>query len=835
MGGALTIVFDRALPCRSLSSPGYAILDSGCGKTIIGRQTLEAFQEIWREAGIDVKPEVLEKNVFRYGNGHQEVSNSVIEMPVFLAGRPGRIRAAIVRGQAPLLLSRPALKTLQARVNFVDDTVLLFPEQVAVPMEVNSAGQYAVRVVGFPPQAPALFKPSGEAASEAKPEPVSCLSVSYNHKRQKVKDFWEFRPSERIVIRHHRKPRSQLFTPAHTQCPIVSMFLQDCRLTKFDRMTPTCRDLSDDWTDAHQAHAKVGDQPWTGQTIFRLSSNAPVPSLPAAEDEFLRLMSFTSKQHRCLMAQLKPSSNREDRDTGGYDIVELFSPPRFALEGAKLGYRVLSADLCTGWDFRKSDHRNQLKDIVRRDKPKLLVCCPPCTWAGGWWHLNRLRMSEAEVAQKESWARLFISFCCEVMAIQKSHGGRFLFEHPRDSVAWRLRSMEQLCKDGHQIPVDMCCYGLSVPGGPLVRKPTSLLVSHADMKSLSRKCPGDASPQHRQHQSISGSWPKLGCISKHAAKYTTAFVKAVLRLTRDLPATECLKLSSELSVECLVAHTVEEMNQEPDNKITDSIRRLHNNLGHPTNQQLVRVLKHGGASEAALTAARSFSCDHCKALKSPTVAHPAQTHRVVEFNALVGVDVKYLRGWLTNQKIPALNILDHASSMQIVVPIFQRETAKIILKTFMERWVSWAGVPQEIVLDPARANVADAFTTVLEQGGATFKLTAADAHWQLGKTEVHGGWFSKILDKILMEHSPTTQEEWIECVNSAHCKNQLIQVYGMTPSQFVFGKNPRVPENLLDEPLEVVPATASLYEEKLQSDKQPGELCWSSKTARHFV
>ena len=122
-------------------------------------------------------------------------------------------------------------------------------------------------------------------------------------------------------------------------------------------------------------------------------------------------------------------------------------------------------------------------------------------------------------------------------------------------------------------------------------------------------------------------------------------------------------------------------------------------------------------------------------------------------------------------------------------------------------------MPQEIVCDPHRANLPDAFSSILEKGGASFKLIAADAHWQLGKCEVHGGWFARVLDRILSEHSPSNREEWTECVSAAHCKNQLIQVYGMTPSQFVFGRNPRIPENLLDEPLEIVPATSSLYEE----------------------
>ena len=130
----------------------------------------------------------------------------------------------------------------------------------------------------------------------------------------------------------------------------------------------------------------------------------------------------------------------------------------------------------------------------------------------------------------------------------------------------------------------------------------------------------------------------------------------------------------------------------------------------------------------------------------------------------------------------------------------------------MERWVAWAGMPTEVIVDPAKPNLADAFTVPLEIIGSTTKITAADAHWQLGKTEVHGGWFGRVLDKVINDQCPQNREEWVDCVHASHCKNQLIQVYGMTPSQFVFGKNPRIAENLLDEPLEVIPATASLYE-----------------------
>ena len=92
---------------------------------------------------------------------------------------------------------------------------------------------------------------------------------------------------------------------------------------------------------------------------------------------------------------------------------------------------------------------------------------------------------------------------------------------------------------------------------------------------------------------------------------------------------------------------------------------------------------------------------------------------------------------------------------------------------------------------------------------------AAEAHWQLGNVEVHGGWSSRVLGKVIAECAPNSRESWLECVHAAHCKNELIQVYGLTPAQFLFGSNPRVPRDLLDEPLDVLPAKASLYEQSV--------------------
>ena len=59
----------------------------------------------------------------------------------------GSIRAAIVKGDAPLLISRAALQKLNAVINFSDSTMTLFTDQRKIPLQTNEAGQFVVRLI----------------------------------------------------------------------------------------------------------------------------------------------------------------------------------------------------------------------------------------------------------------------------------------------------------------------------------------------------------------------------------------------------------------------------------------------------------------------------------------------------------------------------------------------------------------------------------------------------------------------------------------------------------------------------------------------------------------
>ena len=91
--------------------------------------------------------------------------------------------------------------------NFGEGSLQLFDSQAPAPMEVNSAGQYAIKVADFP-----------ELVSFRR-----CtwrLSVEYNNHENKQKGSWEVRPHERTMVGHDRRPQTKLFTPVNTHCPI---------------------------------------------------------------------------------------------------------------------------------------------------------------------------------------------------------------------------------------------------------------------------------------------------------------------------------------------------------------------------------------------------------------------------------------------------------------------------------------------------------------------------------------------------------------------------------------------------------------------------------------
>ena len=93
--------------------------------------------------------------------------------------------------------------------------------------------------------------------------------------------------------------------------------------------------------------------------------------------------------------------------------------------------------------------------------------------------------------------------------------------------------------------------------------------------------------------------------------------------------------------------------------------------------------------------------------------------------------------------------------------------------------------------------------------------TAAEAHNQLGKVEKHGHLFEVIFQKVLDQVQPVDQHEFEQCLlHTANCKNEMINSKGLSPVQHVFGRNPRIASDLLQDDPDPVAATSPLFDER---------------------
>ena len=198
---------------------------------------------------------------------------------------------------------------------------------------------------------------------------------------------------------------------------------------------------------------------------------------------------WTAHQWRQLEGEAKQacdnlSEGKATENSVRYDVIEVFSPPRFVIQAATRGPSFLSADLLTGWDFQRPRDRDLMRKLVRESLPHLLVLCPPCTWSGGWFHLNKLYMTPDEYRYNVTLSKQFLNFCAELAQAQLDAGGRVMFEHPLGSSVWSMPRFQALRKRMFEGTVDMCVYGLKIPDGTRTRKSTRLLVSHRNMTSM---------------------------------------------------------------------------------------------------------------------------------------------------------------------------------------------------------------------------------------------------------------------------------------------------------------------------------------------------------------
>ena len=123
---------------------GAAILDSGCSKTVCGKEWYQCFLDtLTDDARSKVRP-VASDSVFRFGNGAELGSLFKVTIPCVLAGKKIEVCTDVVDSPIPLLLSKKSMKKANCILNFVTDRVSIFGKEIKLPC--TSSGHYFVNL-----------------------------------------------------------------------------------------------------------------------------------------------------------------------------------------------------------------------------------------------------------------------------------------------------------------------------------------------------------------------------------------------------------------------------------------------------------------------------------------------------------------------------------------------------------------------------------------------------------------------------------------------------------------------------------------------------------------
>ena len=240
------------------------------------------------------------------------------------------------------------------------------------------------------------------------------------------------------------------------------------------------------------------------------------------------------------------------------------------------------------------------------------------------------------------------------------------------------------------------------------------------------------------------------------------------------------------------------LGQQVPPEIRRSVARLHTNLGHPSPQELSRLLLHRGIPNAAvLECVKKLHCATCERLKGPQQPRPASStvpSTASQFNELVQGDFFYVR-LATGQAIQVLGLADTATGFHQAA-VLRTKGAKETYDLLDRIWLRPYGLPARLLLDPDPLFQGD-FDDMLSTVNVQVDFCPAEAHWVIGMVERRNAVLRTILERLISDHSASTVDDLEYLISPAiHSMNSFITNKGRSPFQAVFGRVPQMPGGL---------------------------------------
>lgn len=246
-------------------------------------------------------------------------------------------------------------------------------------------------------------------------------------------------------------------------------------------------------------------------------------------------------------------------------------------------------------------------------------------------------------------------------------------------------------------------------------------------------------------------------------------------------------------------------------EVRTSIARIHCNMGHPSKEELCRLLAHqGDVPDKVYECARKLRCATCERLRPPQQPRPSAMPRpfMGQFGDEVQMDFVYCRT-LDSSTLLILGVADRATGLHQarIMP------AITTCECFDQMWMRPYGIPLKVQCDPDRAFRGE-FQTRLEALGCLVEHCPPEAHHVIGVIERRNALLRLILEKLIDTFAAAQADQCHTLLTATcHALNSGIHTHGRSAYQAVFGRVPRLPDSNFSDNLVLATSTPIAYQD----------------------
>ena len=521
------------------------------------------------------------------------------------------------------------------------------------------------------------------------------------------------------------------------------------------------------------------------------------------------------------------------------DLVEICTPwdSPLSKEVERKGGLAIRLGCHNGYDLSTRAGFLASAKVLRENKPRNVHFSPPCFPWSQFQNLNQRTPTQCEELHiKREIGRKIFKHLEKLAQIQLYEvGGDLSGEQPWTASSWKEPSWSRISRmAGGRFRVDGCRYGMKHPSNEkLLQKGWGFFATHPGIRRMIAKTCNHPPEQH---------CPIEGKITASTAEYPKALCRQFVLglLDRRADFTELCHLvhsfQHSLKKQCnpkdctgvYVGGEPEAENSAPGNEgeprddageveqpenpeeeVEDlegltaaewqRLKLLHRNLGHPTSEVLVRMLKEAHASDRFVTAARQLQCDICirQAQKKPVL--PATPHVPKQKWNVISVDTFWWKHPCKDeegreQHAIGLSYMDEATDLHVATII--REDVRMppsitgdeFKESFLNDWLKCLPKPKVLRSDVEGCFKKWSVIEWLEEQLIQVSPIAGEAAWQIGKHSRHLHTLKMQMTKLGQELGHTIGAKEL-CALSVSAKNEIHSIKGYSPNQWAFGQN----------------------------------------------